>query len=457
MTLGSGIATLDTSIVTIALPTIGRDLASSLGGLQWVNNGLTLSLSALILVGGSLGDRLGRRRIYLIGIGWFALASLLCALAPSTGWLVAARVLQGIGAALLTPGALAIIRSTFREDDQPGVIGTWAGVSGIAVAIGPFLGGWIIDHLTWRWIFLINVPLAALVVVAGLAVIPESRDERAVGRFDLPGAGLTATVLAALTWVLTQGRDTSPALLAVAWTVAAVGAVVFVLVERRAAYPLVPLVLFRSRVFSSANLMTFLVYGALGATLFFLVVQLQVAAGFSVRDSGLSTLPITILLMFLSTPMATLAQRIGPRIPMSVGPIVVALGVLVLSRVQAGSGWGIALVGTTVFGLGLSVLVSPLTAAVLGAAPERLAGSASAINNAVARTGSLLAIAALPALVGLSGTDYLDPVRFTHGYLLAMYATAGLLVLGGLVSWFGLRGTGPAPRTASEDRDPTAS
>ncbi|MEA5155538.1 MFS transporter [Raineyella sp.] len=455
MTLGSGMAALDTSVVTIALPTIGRDLASSLGGLQWVNNGLTLSLSTLILVGGSLGDRLGRRRVYLVGISWFAVASLLCALAPSTGWLVAARVLQGIGAALLTPGALAIIRSTLREDDQPGAIGVWAGMSGIAVAIGPFLGGWIIEHLTWRWIFLVNLPLSAAVVAAGLAVIPESRDDRAVGRFDLAGAGLTAAMLAALTWLLTESRTMSSALLAVAGAVAAVGMVVFIVVERRVAYPLVPLTLFRSRVFSSANLMTFLVYGALGATLFFLVVQLQVTAGFSVRDSGLTTLPITILLLFLSAPMATLAQRIGPRAPMTVGPMVVALGVLILSRVQATSGWGIALLGTSVFGLGLSVLVSPLTAAVLGAAPERLAGAASALNNAVARTGSLLATAALPAVVGLSGADYLDPVRFTHGYRLAMYVTAGLLGLGGLVSWFGLRGTAPAARARAGEPGPT--
>ncbi|WOP18163.1 MFS transporter [Raineyella sp. LH-20] len=456
VTLGSGITMLDTTVVTIALPTIGRELTSSLDGLQWVNNGLTLSLSALILVGGSLGDRLGRRLVYLVGIAWFALASLACALAPATGWLVAARVLQGVGAALLTPGALAIIRSSFREEDQPAVIGTWAGVSGIAVAIGPFLGGWILDVLSWRWIFLANLPLCVIVVLAGWTVVPESRDEAAGGRFDLAGAGLTSVVLAALTWVLIDGAQWPALLVTVVAVAIAAGVVAFVLVERRAHYPLVPLRLFSSRVFTSANLMTFLVYGALGAVLFFLVLQLQNTAGFSPRDSGLATLPITITLMLLSAPMATLAQRLGPRRPMTVGPMVVAVGVLILSRVGAGSGWGSVLVGTSVFGLGLAVLVSPLTAAVLGAAPEQYAGAASAINNAVARTGGLLAIAALPAVVGLSGADYRDPDLLTAGYRLATYVTAALLVLGGLVSWFGLRGTGPAARHRPEAPTPTA-
>ncbi|WOQ18613.1 MFS transporter [Raineyella sp. W15-4] len=446
VTLGSGITMLDTSVVAIALPTIGRELNSSLGGLQWVNNGLILSLSALILVGGSLGDRLGRRRVYLVGVVWFALASLGCALAPATGWLVVARVLQGVGAALLTPGALAIIRSSFREEDQPAVIGTWAGVSGVAVAIGPFLGGWLLGHFSWRWIFLVNLPLCAVVILAGLAAVPESRDEEATGRFDVAGAGLTSAVLASLTWLLIDGHQWPPVLAATVATAVVAGAVAFVLVERRAAYPLVPLTLFSSRVFTSANLMTFLVYGALGSILFFLVLQLQNTVGFSPRDSGLATLPITIILMLLSAPMSTLAQRLGPRRPMTVGPMIVALGVLILSRVAAGSGWGSVLVGTSVFGLGLAVLVSPLTAAVLGAAPERLAGAASAINNAVARTGSLLAIAALPAVVGLSGADYRDAGLLTAGYRLATYITAALLVLGGLVSWFGLRGTGPAAR-----------
>lgn len=205
VTLGSGIALLDGTVVGIALPTIGRDLGSSLAGLQWINNGFVLALAALILVGGGLGDRLGRRRVYLVGVVWFALASLLCALAPSTEMLVGARVLQGVGAALLTPGALAIIQSSFRPEDRPWAIGTWAGVSGVATAIGPFLGGWVLDHLTWHWIFAINVPLCALVVALALRAVPESRDEESSGRFDVAGAVATVVVLAALTWLLIDG------------------------------------------------------------------------------------------------------------------------------------------------------------------------------------------------------------------------------------------------------------
>ena len=439
VTLGSGIALLDGTVVGIALPTIGRDLGSSLAGLQWINNGFVLALAALILVGGGLGDRLGRRRVYLVGVGWFALASLLCALAPSTEMLVGARVLQGVGAALLTPGALAIIQSSFRPEDRPWAIGTWAGVSGVATAIGPFLGGWVLDHLTWHWIFAINVPLCALVVTLALRAVPESRDEESSGRFDVAGAVATVVVLAALTWLLIDGPGAKGWQLALAGLAAAAAAVAFVVAERRAARPLVPFALFRSPVFSAANLMTFLVYGALGAIMFVLVIQLQTSLGWSPLASGLATLPVTVLLLLLSPRMAELARRTGPRLPMTVGPVVCALGVLVLAAVGPGSSWVLVVAGTTVFALGLATLVSPLTSAVLAAAPDRLAGAASGINNAVARTGTLLAVAAIPPLVGLSGDDYRDPAALTDGYRLASYVVAGLLVAGGAVSWVGLR------------------
>ena len=440
VTLGSGIALLDGTVVGIALPTIGRDLGSSLAGLQWINNGFVLALAALILVGGGLGDRLGRRRVYLVGVGWFALASLLCALAPSTEMLVGARVLQGVGAALLTPGALAIIQSSFRPEDRPWAIGTWAGVSGVATAIGPFLGGWVLDHLTWHWIFAINVPLCALVVTLALRAVPESRDEESSGRFDVAGAVATVVVLAALTWLLIDGPGAKGWQLALAGLAAAAAAVTFVVAERRAARPLVPFALFRSPVFSAANLMTFLVYGALGAIMFVLVIQLQTSLGWSPLASGLATLPVTVLLLLLSPRMAELARRTGPRLPMTVGPVVCALGVLVLAAVGPGSSWVLVVAGTTVFALGLATLVSPLTSAVLAAAPDRLAGAASGINNAVARTGTLLAVASIPPLVGLSGDDYRDPAALTDGYRLASYVVAGLLVAGGAVSWVGLRG-----------------
>ena len=436
--LGSGVVMLDSTVVNIALPTLGRELGSSLGGLQWVSNGFVLSLASLILVGGSLGDRLGRRRVYVIGVIWFALASLACALAATTTWLVLARIAQGIGGALLTPGSLAIIQGSFREEDRAGAIGTWAGLSGIATAIGPFIGSWVLTQLGWPWIFLINLPLCAVVVALALTVVPESRDEEATGSFDVAGAGLTAVTLAALTWLLISGSQSPPWIAVLAGVVAAAGAAGFVLVERRAPYPLVPLSLFSSRVFSAANLMTFLVYGALGAMMFFIVLQLQTSAGFSPLSSGLATLPVTVLLLLFSTRMAVIAQRTGPRLPMTLGPMVCAAGVLILSRVGPGTGWALVLGGMVVFGLGLALLVAPLTAAVLAAAPDRLAGAASGINIAVARTGTLLAVAALPAMVGLTGADYRDPVLLTAGYRLATYVMAGLLAAGGMVSWVGL-------------------
>lgn len=440
VTLGSGVALLDGTVVNIALPTIGRDLGSGLSGLQWISNGYVLALASLILLGGGLGDRLGRRRVYVVGVMWFALASLLCAVSWSTTALVGARVLQGIGAALMTPGALAIIQATFRPEDRSRAIGTWAGVSGVATAIGPFLGGWILDALSWHWIFAINVPLCALVVALVLRSVPESRDPEATGRFDVAGTVTTAAALAALTWVLISGSSADRGVLVAVVVVAVLAVAGFVAAERRASSPLVPFGLFTSRVFTTANLMTFLVYGALGALMFVLVLQLQTSAGWSPVASGLATLPVTVLLLLLSPKMAELAERTGPRLPMSLGPLVCAAGVLVLSLVGEGATWPHVLAGTGIFALGLATLVSPLTAAVLAAAPDRLAGSASGINNAVARTGTLLAVAAIPPVVGLSGEDYSDPTALTHGYRLACYLVAGLLAAGGVVSWLGLRG-----------------
>lgn len=440
VTLGSGVALLDGTVVNIALPTIGRELGSGLAGLQWISNGYVLALAALILLGGGLGDRLGRRRVYLVGVVWFALASLACALAWSTTALVGARALQGVGAALMTPGALAIIQSSFRPEDRARAIGTWAGVSGVATAVGPFVGGWILDHLSWHWIFGINLPLCALVVALTLAAVPESRDLEASGSFDVAGAAVTAVGLAAVTWLLISGPGAKGVTVAVVGMVAVVAVVAFFVVERRTRNPLVPFSLFGSPVFSAANLMTFLVYGALGAMMFVLVIQLQTSLGWSPLASGLATLPVTALLLLLSPRMAQVAEKTGPRLPMSVGPVVCAVGVLLLSLLTPGSGWPLVIAGTTVFALGLATLVSPLTAAVLAAAPDRLAGAASGINNAVARTGTLLAVAAIPPLVGLSGDDYTDPVALTDGYQAACWVIAGLLVAGGAVSWVGLRG-----------------
>jgi EmrB/QacA subfamily drug resistance transporter len=437
VTLGSGVAILDGSVVNVALRTIGRDLDASLAQLQWVVNGYLLALASLVLVGGALGDRFGRRRVYLVGVGWFLVASGLCALAQTPGQLVALRVLQGIGAALLTPGALALIQSSFRLEDRAPAIGTWAGLSGVAAAVGPVLGGWLVDNASWRWIFAINVPLCAAVVVLTRYAAPESRDAEVSGRFDVPGAALTVVALGAATYALTASTEADAAAVTASWLVAAVAAVAFIVVERRTASPLVPLRLFRSRIFSAANGMTLLVYGALGGVSLFTVLQLQ-AVGWSALQAGLSGLPITLALLLLSSRAAALSARIGPRVPMTVGPLVCAAGAVLLLGIGEGATWWDVLPGMTVFALGLALLVSPLTAAVLAAAPDRFAGVASGVNNAVARAGSLLAVAALPALVGLVGDDYLDAAAMTAGYRQAMLWCAGLLAAGGLVSWWGL-------------------
>lgn len=438
LTLGTGVAILDGSVVNVALRTLGADLGASLAQLQWVVNGYLLALASLVLVGGALGDRWGRRRMYLVGVVWFALASALCAAAQTPGQLIGLRVLQGVGAALLTPGALSLIQASFHPADRAAAIGTWAGFSGIAAALGPLVGGWFVDHASWRWVFAINLPLCVAVVALTARTVPESRDREQAGRpFDLTGTVLGALALGSLTAVLTAASTVAPVALIGGVAVSLAAGVGFVLVERRSTHPLVPLTMFSSRVFSAANGMTLLVYGALGAITVFLVLQLQ-AAGWSALRAGVATLPITVVMLLLSSRAATVAARIGPRWPMTIGPLVCATGVVLLLRVGGDPGWSDVLPGMVVFALGLATLVSPLTAAVLAAAPEGHSGVASGVNNAVARAGSLLAVAALPAVVGLTGEDYLDPVAMTAGYRAALLWCAGLLVAGGAVSWLGL-------------------
>ena len=439
LTLGTGVAILDGSVVNVALRALGADLGATLAQLQWVVTGYLLALASLVLVGGALGDRWGRLRVYLVGVCWFAVASALCALAQTPGQLVTLRVLQGVGAALLTPGALSVIQSAFRREDRAAAIGTWAGTSGVAAALGPLVGGWLVDHASWRWVFAINVPLCLAVLALTARTTPESSDPDAQGRpFDVAGATAGAVCLGALTYLLTAAGTLSTVVLAGGWGLVVAAGATFVVVERRSSHALVPLSMFGSRVFSAANAMTLLVYGALGAVTVFVVLELQ-AVGWSALAAGVSSLPITVALLLLSSRAAALAARVGPRLPMTVGPLVCAAGVTLLLRVGPGAGWGDVLPGMAVFALGLATLVSPLTAAVLDAAPDRHAGVASGVNNAVARAGSLLAVAALPALVGLGGEDYLDPAAMTSGYRSAMVWCAGLLVAGALVSWVGLR------------------
>jgi EmrB/QacA subfamily drug resistance transporter len=431
--LGTSLVFLDSTVVNIALARIGTELDAPLAGLQWIVSGYTLSLAALILLGGALGDRYGRRRVFLIGVVWFAVASLLCALAPSIWWLVAARVLQGMGGALLTPGSLALIQATFAPDERPRAVGAWSGLGGVATAVGPFLGGWLIEGPGWRWIFLINLPVAVAVVAVTLRHVPDSRDEGATGRFDVLGAVLAALALFGITDALigTGGFGSG-----IAVGLAGIGVgIVFILVERRRANPMLPLSLFSSSQFSAVNVVTLVVYGALSGVVFFLTLQLQLVAGFSPIAAGASVLPATVLLLLFSERVGGLAQRIGPRWPMTAGTAVAALGVLLMSRIGAGSSYVLAVLpAAALFGLGLSLVVAPLTATVLATAETRRAGIASGVNNAVARAAGLLAVAALPLVVGLSGVDYHEPAVFSPAFRMAMYVCAGGLAVGSLLS-----------------------
>jgi EmrB/QacA subfamily drug resistance transporter len=392
-------------------------------------------LASLILLGGALGDRLGRRRVFVVGVVWFALASLLCGIAPNAELLIAARVLQGIGGALLTPGSLAIIEAVFTPSDRGRAIGSWSGLGSIAAAIGPFVGGVLVQYADWRWIFLINAPVAALTVAMAWKYVPET-STASVGRFDVPGAVLAALSLGGLTYWLIEWHT---ALAVPALVVGLAAGVAFVVVEHRSRHPMMPLTLFGSRTFSAANAMTLLVYAALGAVTFFLVINLQTVLGYGALQAGLALFPITVLMLFLAARGGALATRIGPRIPLTVGPLVLAVATAWLSRIDASSSyWLDVLPPLVVFGLGLAAMVAPLTATVLAAAPDDHAGIASGINNAVARAGSLFAVSALPVAVGLSGDDYADPTAFGSAFGNALLISAGLLVVGGVVSWFAI-------------------
>ena len=364
---GSGMAFLDGTIVNVALPDIGRDFDASASSLQWILNGYLLALASLILLGGSLGDRYGRRRVFVAGAGLFTAASVLCAIAPNVGLLIAARFLQGIGGALLTPGSLAMIEASFRREDRPRAIGAWSGLTGVAAAVGPLLGGYLVDAVSWRAAFLINVPLGAL-VMATAHHVPESRDPTAHGQLDVRGALLATLALGATTYALIEGPGgLSPTIVLIAGVgVAALAA--FLLAERRSPNPMLPLGIFASRQFSAANVVTFVVYAALGGMFFLLVSFLQISLDYSPIAAGAALLPQTVLMLLLSARSGALAQRIGPRIPLTVGPIMIAAGMLLMTQIDPGDSYvASVLPAVVVFGLGLTLVASPVTATALAA------------------------------------------------------------------------------------------
>ncbi|GAA3234202.1 MFS transporter [Pseudonocardia petroleophila] len=448
--LGSGLVMIDGTVVNVALESIGSEFGAGFTALQWTVNAYTLTLASLILLGGSLGDRYGRRRVFLVGVVWFALASLLCGLAPNVETLIAARALQGVGGALLTPGSLALISASFHGPDRAAAIGAWSGLGGIAGAVGPFLGGWLVEW-TWRAVFLINLPLAALIVVVALRHVPETRDPDSAPGLDVSGTALAVVGLGALTYALTGLAEAGPTpALVVGLVVGVLALVAFVVVERRSRHPLVPPALFASRTFSAANAVTLLIYGALGVVFFLLVLHLQTVAGFSPLAAGTSLLPVTAIMLVFSARAGALAGRIGPRIPLTVGPLVSACGLLLMLRIGADATWVLhVLPAVLVFGAGLALTVAPLTATVLDAAPDRYAGSASGVNNAVARAAGLLAVAVIPGLAGIGGADYTDPAAFGSGFRTAMTIGAGLLVAASVTA-FALvrRPSAPAAPTA---------
>ncbi len=449
--LGSGMALLDGTVVNVALRTIGRDLDASLSQLQWITNGYLLSLASLILLGGSLGDRFGRRRVFVVGVVWFAAASLVCGIAQSPDQLIAARVLQGVGAALLMPGSLAMIQGSFHPADRARAIGAWSGLGGIAAAIGPFIGGWLVQYASWRWVFLLNLPLAVITIAVAQRHVPETRDPESIPGFDRTGAALGAIGLAGITFALIEAEALAPLAVGVAAALGVIAFVGFIQVERTSSHPMMPTRLFASRQFNAANAMTLLVYAALGGVTFFLVLQLQTVAGYGPLQAGISLLPITVVMLFLAARGGQLATLIGPRIPMTVGPLVCAGGIALLSGVDVDTEyWTDVFPGVTVFALGLSLLVAPLTATVLAAAPDRFAGTASGVNNAVARAGSLLAVAALPVAVGLSGADYDRAATFSAGYVRVAWICVGLLIAGGVTSWLLIRN--PLPTSPDDAR-----
>lgn len=445
----SAMAGLDATVVNIALPHIGTELHADISTLQWVLTGYLLSLASLILLGGALGDRIGRRKVFVIGTVWFALASALCGASPTIYVLIAARILQGVGGALLTPGSLAILQASFQKSDRAAAIGAWSGLGGAAGAIGPFIGGAVVDGPGWRWAFLINVPVAALAVGAAWVSVPETRDLHASGRLDYTGAALAVVGLFSGTWALIEAgrRHASAGLVTAATIVSVAGIGGFVRHVRHADAPLVPPRLFRNRTFTVVNLMTVTLYAAIGVTPFLVAYQLEVAAGWSALRAGAALLPTTVLMLVLSARSGRLAQRIGPRLQLSLGPLVTGAGLVMLTRIGPHPDWSSdVLPGSVVFGLGLAIFVAPLTATVMGAANPEEVNVASAVNNAVARAAGLAALAVIPVITGL--TTSVGPVDVTHAYRLSCAIAAALALLAGPLAFVELASTTRAPTSA---------
>jgi EmrB/QacA subfamily drug resistance transporter len=439
---GSAMAFLDGTVVNVALPDIGRDLGAGTSELQWVLNTYLLALASLILLGGSFGDRFGRVRIFLFGIVLFSLASGLCAAAPDVDLLVGARVLQGVGAALLTPGSLALIETCMRPSQRARAIGLWSGLSGVAGALGPLAGGYLVGALSWRAVFLVNLPVGVVVAWAAIRHIPETRDYSASGQLDYFGAGLLALGLAGVTFALIEAPGDGAAMDVA--PVAALGLIAlaaFAWQERRDPDPLLPFEIFRSRQFSAANAVTFVVYAGLGGFFFLFVSFLQVSLGYSPVEAGAASLPVTAVMLMFSAWSGGLTERLGARLPLALGSLIIGAAMLAMTTMSSGDDYltGV-LPPVLLFGVGLTLVVAPGTAVALGSVDANRAGIASGINNAVARVAGLLAVAGLPVLVGITGDGFYEPARMRSGFHVAMTVCAALAAAGGVLAWFTITG-----------------
>jgi EmrB/QacA subfamily drug resistance transporter len=447
---GSAMAFLDGTVVNVALPDIGRDLDAGISELQWVLNTYLLALASLILLGGSLGDRFGRVRVFLIGIVLFSLASGLCAAAPDVDLLVGARVLQGVGAALLTPGSLALIETCMRPSQRARAVGLWSGLSGVAGALGPLAGGYLVGALSWRAVFLVNLPVGLVVAWAAIRHIPETRDYTASGRLDYLGAGLLALGLAGVTFALIEAPgDGAPMGVAPEAALGLIALAAFAWQERRHPYPLLPFEIFRSRQFSAANAVTFVVYAGLGGFFFLFVSFLQVSLGYSPVEAGAASLPVTAVMLMFSAWSGGLTERVGARLPLALGSLIIGAAMLAMTTMSPGDDYFTGVLPPVLlFGVGLTLVVAPGTAVALGSADANRAGIASGINNAVARVAGLLAVAGLPVLVGITGDRFYEPAMMRSGFHIAMTVCAALAAAGGILAWCTIAGplsTVPSP------------